>query len=162
MDIKKIKDTDDGLLIREIVERLPLGIVVIDHAFNVQYMNPRFQEIFDPPSAQLLPMAREKSPTCMGHILGCSHNGSGNAFEGRGACRHCEFRIPIDMVSDIASKVDTGRSPAGEYTVVKEFMIHGKKVLKYLEVQYVVLGGDRLMVLVDDQTQAALAASAKA
>ena len=158
MDIKRIKDTDDALLIREIVERLPLGIVVIDHAFNVQYMNPRFQEIFDPSVAQLLPNDREKTPSCMGHILGCSHNDSGNASEGMGACRHCEFRISIDMVSDIASKVRTG-SPAGEYTVVKEFMIHGKKVLKYLEIHYVVLGGGRLMVLVDDQTQAALAAA---
>ena len=161
MDIKKIKDTDDELLIREIVDRLPWGIVVIDHALNVRYMNPRVREIFDPPAAQLLPMDRKKAPACMGHILGCSHNGSGNASEGRGACRHCEFRTSIDMISDIASKVHTG-SPAGEYTVVKEFVVHGKKVLKYLKIQYVVLGGDRLMVLVDDQTQAALAASAKA
>lgn len=156
MDIKKIKATDDVLMIREIVDRLPWGIVVIDHAFNVQYMNPRFQEIFDPSAAQLLPMDREKAPICIGHILGCKYNGSEDSLEGRGACRHCELRIPIDMLSDIASQA---QAPEGKYTVVKEFLIHGQRVLKCLEIQYVGLDSHRMMLLVDDQTQAALATS---
>ena len=154
MDIEKIKDSDDVLLIREIVERLPLAIVVIDHAFHVQYMNSRFQEIFDPPASQLLPMDRGKPPSCMGHILGCSHNGSGNAMEGRGSCRHCQFRIPVDTFSQIASQL---QAPEVRYTVVKEFLIHGKKVLKYLEIQQITLSEHRVMLLVDDQTQAVLA-----
>jgi len=152
MDIEKIKHTDDSLLVREIVDRLPWGIIVVDHAFNVQFMNQQFQEIFDPPAPQLLPMDGEKSHTCMGHILGCNYNGSVDHLEGKGACRHCDFRTPIE-ISDLAPNAP---APEDKYTVVKEFAINGEKVLKYLEVQRIALSGHRMMFLVEDRTKAAL------
>ena len=145
------------LLTKEIVDRLPWGIIVIDRDFKVQYTNPRFQEIFDPQAAQQFPMDREKLPVCMGHILGCGYNGSADHLKGRGACRHCEFRIPIDMLSDIVPHAHAPGTPGDKYTVVKEFLIQGQKVLKYLVIQYVALGNGRMMLLVDDQTPDALA-----
>jgi len=155
MDFEKITYTDDLFLIREIVDSLPWGVIVIDHAFDVQYMNQRFQEIFNPTPAQLLPMDGEKMSTCMGHILGCKYSGSADHLEGRGACRHCELRIPIDTLSALVSK--KVHAPEDKYTVVKEFRINGENVLKYLEIQHVSLVGHRMMFLVEDQTDAALA-----
>lgn len=155
MDFEKVTHTDDLFLIREIVDNLPWGVIVIDPAFNVQYMNPRFQEIFDPPTPQLLPMDGEKIPTCMGHILGCKYSGTVDHAEGRGSCRHCELRIPIDTLSALASK--KVHAPEDKYTVVKEFRINGENVLKYLEIQHVPLVGHRMMLLVEDHTKTALA-----
>ena len=158
MDLEKIKHTDDFddfLLLREIVDHLPWGVLVIDHDFAVQYMNQQFQKIFDPPAPQLLPMDGGKTPTCMGHILGCKYNGSADHLASKGACRHCELRISIDTLSGLASK--KVHAPEDKYTVVKEFRINGENVLKYLEIQHVPLNGQRMMILVEDQTEAALA-----
>ncbi|SMD06215.1 hypothetical protein SAMN02746065_1273 [Desulfocicer vacuolatum DSM 3385] len=155
MDIEQITDTDDFILLREIVNRLPWGIVVIDHALNVQYMNPRFQEIFDPPLTKQLPMDRGTSPGCLGHILGCKYNGSTDHLEGKGPCRHCELRLPSDTLAALTSS--KGNALEGKYTVVKEFRIHGKNILKYLEIRHVPLMDQRVMILVKDCTQKALA-----
>jgi len=135
------------------VERLPWGVVVIDQYFDVHYMNHRFQEIFDPPKPRQLPMDQGKKNICMGHILGCKYNGSSDNLQGMGACRHCEFSFPVDTL--------LGRDPKDhgsedKYTVVKEFRINGENVLKYLEIQRIVLGGHRVMLLVEDCTGAAL------
>ena len=156
MDFEKITHTDDLFLVREIVDSLPLGVMVIDHAFDVQYMNQRFQEIFDPSPSQLLPMDGGPPPSCMGHIFGCRYSGTVDYAEGRGACRHCEFRIPIDTLSALASK--KVHPPEDKYTVVKEFRINGENVLKYLEIQHIPMIGHRLMLLVEDLTETALAA----
>ena len=156
MDFEKIKHTDDFLLLREIVDHLPWGVLVINHDFAVQYMNQQFQEIFDPPVPQLLPMDGGKTPTCMGHILGCKHSGSADHLASRGACRHCELRIPVEILSQLTSQAHAPENPVDKHTVVKEFRINGKNVLKYLEVQRIPLSSHRMMLLVDDHTEAAL------
>ena len=109
MDFEKITHTDDLFLVREIVDSLPLGVMVIDHAFDVQYMNQRFQEIFDPSPSQLLPMDGGPPPSCMGHIFGCRYSGTVDYAEGRGPADIVNFVSPLTPCHRLLQRKSTPR-----------------------------------------------------
>lgn len=125
----------------EILEKIPVGIYVINKDNQVIYYNTTFSQIFE--------TGVHKVNSYFGSIVRCRYclpNGSPDDNEFR--CNHCQIRKQHQKAFDLKNKVP-------EEEIVQEFTVGQQKKIKYLSIQPVYLDQDVVMVTVRDLTDAA-------
>ena len=131
----------DQNLASEMIEKLPVGIYVVNPDNQIIYYNQEFSRIFETGVHPILPY--------FGTVVRCRYckpNGATDVNEYR--CTNCLVKKQHRETFDRQTSM-----PPQE--LVQEFTIGNKKEIKYLSIQTVYLSADRIMVLVRDLTKLA-------
>lgn len=141
INITDLKDSNEFLKI--LLENLSSAIFIVDKNIRIQSFNNSFQSLFHKTEDRIL-------GTLCGNALGCSFTVDENKDCGTTSnCRKCQLRGSL-------IKSFTDKIPAYKEKLTREFVIDGKKILKYFlyTTKYVRFNGkEMVLIIVDDNTE---------